>query len=81
VCACVRAHVCVCVWVGAHVCVCVCVCVGARVCVYVHTQLQDLFLVRSVLKNNLIIGIRNELKNSYSLYKYDTDCTSMYSSG
>lgn len=46
-------------------CVCVCVGVGARVCacacvyVYVHKQLQDLFLVRYVLKNNLIIGVRN----------------------
>ena len=46
------------------VCVCtyVCLCAHACACVYVHTQLQDLFLVRSVLKNNLIIGIRNELK-------------------
>jgi len=53
------------------VCVCMCMCVFVCMCVcfYMHTQLQDLFLVRSVLKNNLIIGIRNELKNSCSLYK------------
>jgi hypothetical protein len=51
--------------------VCVCVCMYVRTCVHacVHIQLQDLFLVRSVLKDNLIIGIRNDLKNSRSVYK------------